>query len=309
MDVSLPALNLDFAIEDVGGLEETQVPLQEVLNNAKELKGMDSADLIRPFIENDDIRMIGAIYTEDYQACIEKDSVFAHYFQKVSVGELSTDIGNDETAQMSMGNESFSSFGESGDTFDGEMSFGISSVLVSAAQLSDRYIINDQSSQNNSTRNMMKKGRSQRLLRTQRTVSERFISLDVPSSGGGPKEKKLILRIPRPENIVALERKIFNLETHFKTLKKSCDADDEGQKEALTQEIADLNNTLEPLLIKWQAQHVNELRHAKKNLASLETKAVTAEKSGNFDSAADLKFGAIPALRTRIQELAKVFGR
>jgi len=330
VDVSLRALNLDAIMEDADGLEEMQGRLQEVLNNVKELKGriiffidelhfvlgdesvegMDSADIIRPFLENDDIRMIGAIYTDDYPTCIESDSVFAHSFQRVNVGELSTDIGNDEMTQMSMGNESFSTFGESGDTFDGEMSFGLSSALVSAAQLSNRYIINDQSSQNNnSSRNMMNKGRSQRLLRTQRTVSERFISLDVPTAGGGPKEKKFIPRISRPENIVTLERKIFSLETQLKTLKKSDDADDEGQKEALTQEIADLNKTLEPLLIKWQAQHVNELKRAKKNLASLENKAVTATKSGNFDTAADLKFGAIPALRTRIQELAKVFGQ
>ena len=50
------------------------------------MEGMDSAELIRPFIEKDDIRMIGAIFIEDYPPCIEKDSVLAHYFQKVSVG-------------------------------------------------------------------------------------------------------------------------------------------------------------------------------------------------------------------------------
>lgn len=327
VDVSLRALNLDAIMEDADGLEEMQDRLKEVIGHAKELKGrviffidelhfvlgdesvegMDSADIIRPYIENDNIRMIGAIYTEDYPVCIENDPVFSKSFQKVEVGELSTDIDNDEMTQMSMGNESFSTFGESGDTFDGNMSFGVSSELMNAAQLSNRYIINDQS-QNSSTKNMMKKGRSQRLLRTQRTVSERFISLDVPSAKGGAKDKKFIPRISRPDNIVALERKIFSLESQLKSLKKSGE-DDEAQIEALTQQIAEANKELEPVLIKWQAQHVNELKRAKKNLASLEGKAVTAEKTGQFDTAADLKFGAIPALRTRIQELAKVFGQ
>merc|ERR1711933_415008 len=180
-------------------------------------------------------------------------------------------------------------------------------TTLQASQISSRYIVNDRPPSNSN----MKKGRSQRMLRTQRTISDRFISVNVRTTSGGESSpaKKFVPRIQRPENIVALERKIFQLETQLKTLKKSTDAEDEAQKQALAEEIAEANKTLEPLLIKWQASHVNELKRAKKNLESLEGKATSAEKSGDFDKAADLKFGAIPALRTRIQELAKVFGQ
>jgi len=324
VDVSLRALNLDAIMEEADGLEEMQARLKEALDNVKELKGriiffidelhfvlgdesvegMDSAEILRPFIQNEDIRMIGAIYTEDFPTCIENDPVFGQFFQKVEVGELSTDI-NDE---MTLGNESVSTYGESGDDFDGNMSFGITSSTLQASQISSRYIVNDRTPSSSS----MKKGRSHRMLRTQRTISDRFITVNAsPRSTSGESSgqtKKFVPRISRPENIVSLERKIFKLETQLKTLKKSSDAEDEAQKQALIEEIAQHNKTLEPLLIKWQASHVNELKRAKKNLESLEGKASTAEKSGDFDKAADLKFGAIPALRTRIQELAKVFG-
>jgi len=330
VDVSFRALNLDSIMAEADGLQQMQARLQEVLNEVKELKGriiffidelhfvlgdetvegMNAAALLGPFIENDDIRMIGAIYTEDFPSCIENHAVFGQSFQKVVVDELSTDVGNDEMTQMSFGNASMSTFGESGDIFDADanMSLGVSTALVTAAQLSNRYIINDNSSPSDN----MKIGRSQRtLLRTQRTLSERFITLTVPSSGTdhAASTKKFVPRILRPENIIALERKIFNLEAQLKILRKTSDAEDEEQKLTLIAEIAEHNKSLEPQLITWQAQHVNELKRTKKNLESLENKAVSAEKSGDFDKAADLKFGAIPALRTRVQELAKVFGR
>jgi len=324
VDCSLRALNLDAIMDEADGLDEMQARLKEVLDNVKELKGrviffidelhfvlgdeevegMDSAEILRPYIENDDIRMIGAIYTEDYEACVENDPVLSNFVQKIEVNELSVDINDDA---LTLGGESLSTYGESGEDFDGNMSFGLTSSTLQASQISSRYIVNDRAPSNSN----MKKGRSQRMLRTQRTISDRFISVNVRTTSGGESSsaKKFVPRIQRPENIVALERKIFKLETQLKTLKKSTDAEDEAQKQALVEEIAEANKTLEPLLIKWQASHVNELKRAKKNLESLEGKATSAEKSGDFDKAADLKFGAIPALRTRIQELAKVFGQ
>merc|ERR1712232_74396 len=72
-------------------------------------------------------------------------------------------------------------------------------------------------------------------------------------------------------------------------------------------EIENLREELAPLNEKWEADRgrADELKEIKAKLASLEAKATQAERLGNYEKAADLKYGAIPDLKAHLDRIEK----
>jgi ATP-dependent Clp protease ATP-binding subunit ClpB len=72
-------------------------------------------------------------------------------------------------------------------------------------------------------------------------------------------------------------------------------------------EVANLREELEPLLEKWESDRgrADELKDAKEKMAALESKAAAAERVGDYEKAADLKYGAIPDLKAHIAKIVK----
>lgn len=58
---------------------------------------------------------------------------------------------------------------------------------------------------------------------------------------------------------------------------------------------------------KWQAERARaeELKQVKEKLASLEAKAASAQRMGNYEKAADLTYGAIPDLKTHLKKITQ----
>ena len=56
---------------------------------------------------------------------------------------------------------------------------------------------------------------------------------------------------------------------------------------------------------KWETDRgcAEELKNTKENLAGLEAKLAAKEKIGDYKKATDLKYGAIPDLKTHIEEI------
>ena len=68
---------------------------------------------------------------------------------------------------------------------------------------------------------------------------------------------------------------------------------------SIQEELENLREELAPLNAKWEADRgrAEELKEIKAKLATLEAKATQAERIGDYEKAADLKYGAIPDLK------------
>lgn len=111
----------------------------------------------------------------------------------------------------------------------------------------------------------------------------------------------------RPEKIDVLERRIMQLEIESTALGREKDKASKKRLKEVKDEIANLKEELEPLLQKWEADRgrAEELRTAQEKLQGYEAKAAAAERMGDYEKAADLKYGAIPDLKTHIAKIVK----
>jgi ATP-dependent Clp protease ATP-binding subunit ClpB len=236
-----------------------------VLGAGKSDGAMDAANLMKPMLARGELRMVGATTLDEYRKHIEKDSAFERRFQQVLVKEPSVE----DTISMLRGLS---------DRYEAHHGVRITdAALVSAAQLSDRYI------------------------------SHRFNpdkAIDLIDEAAARKRTTLD---SRPERIDQLERQILQLEIEATALGREKDKDSKKRKSTIQGEIANLKEVLAPLNEKWQADRgrAEELKQIKEKLATLETKAASAERMGDYEKAADLKYGAIPDLKGHLKKIER----
>jgi ATP-dependent Clp protease ATP-binding subunit ClpB len=235
-----------------------------VLGAGKTDGAMDAANLLKPMLARGELRMIGATTLDEYRQHIEKDSAFERRFQQVLVKEPSVEA----TISILRGLT---------DRYEAHHGVRISdAAVVAAAQLSNRYITN------------------------------RFLpdkAIDLVDEAAAAKRTALD---SRPEKIDQLERRILQLEIESTALSREKDKASKKRRESIQGEIANLREELAPLNAKWQADRgrAEELKNAKERLATLEAKAASAERMGDYEKAADLKYGAIPDLIAHLKRIA-----
>jgi ATP-dependent Clp protease ATP-binding subunit ClpB len=226
---------------------------------------MDAANIMKPMLARGELRMIGATTLDEYRQHIEKDSAFERRFQRVTVNEPSVEA----TISILRG---------LADRYEGHHGIRIHDAsLVAAAQLSDRYITN------------------------------RFLpdkAIDLIDEAAATKRTALD---SRPEQIDQLERRILQLEIEATALGREKDKASKKRKKDIQEEIANLREEVAPLNAKWEADRgrAEELKTTKERLAVLETKALNAERMGDYEKAADLKYGAIPDLKAHLEKVRK----
>merc|ERR1711937_731167 len=83
------------------------------------------------------------------------------------------------------------------------------------------------------------------------------------------------------------------------------DSKSKAREKELQKELQNLKETLAPLNVKWEAErgHVDELKQVKEKLDTLEAKFLQAERVGDYERAADLKYGAIPDIKAHLAKL------
>jgi ATP-dependent Clp protease ATP-binding subunit ClpB len=237
-----------------------------VLGAGKSDGAMDAANLLKPMLARGELRMVGATTLEEYRKHIEKDSAFERRFQQVLVNEP----GVADTISMLRG---------LADRYEAHHGVRISdSAIVSAAQLSDRYI------------------------------NHRFNpdkSIDLIDEAAARKRTTLD---SRPESIDQLERQILQLEIESTALGREKDKASKKRRNNIQEEIANLKEELTPLKNKWESDRgrAEELKQIKEKLANLEAKASSAERMGDYEKAADLKYGAIPDLKSHLKRLEEL---
>lgn len=236
-----------------------------VLGAGKVDGAMDAANLLKPMLARGELRMIGATTLDEYRQHIEKDAAFERRFQQVLVKEPSVE----DTISMLRGLS---------DRYEAHHGVRITdAALVAAAQLSDRYI-------------------------NHRFNPDKSIDLIDEAAA----RKRTILD-SRPERIDQLERQILQLEIEATALGREKDKESKVRLEQIKRDIANLKEELGPLNEKWHAERgrAQALKETKEKLAGLEAKAASAERMGDFERAADLKYGAIPDLKAHLARMEK----
>ncbi|MEK7510901.1 MAG: AAA family ATPase [Patescibacteria group bacterium] len=236
---------------------------------------LDAGNMLKPALARGEIRVIGATTLKEYQQHIEKDAAFTRRFQSVFVNEPSVE---DAVAILRGLRDKY------------ELFHGVritDGAIVSAVDLSARYI-------------------------SDRFLPDKAIDLIDEAASG--------LRIAlenKPPLLEETDRKIRRLEIEREALKKdeessssSTEAHNKEIKDRVTEidtEVADLREKTGELELKWKNEKevLQSIRAIKEELDSLRVQADNAEAMADLGTAAEIRYGRMPALQKELEVKTK----
>lgn len=226
---------------------------------------MDASNMLKPALARGEVRMIGATTLKEYQQHIEKDGALTRRFQPVFVNEPSTE---DAVAILRGLRDRY------------ELFHGVritDGAIVSAVELSSRYI-------------------------TDRFLPDKAIDLIDEAASG--------LRIAlenKPPLLEETDRKIRRLEIERQALQKDEEGDDakviKERIAGIDAEIADLREKTSELELKWKNERevIETIRTLKSELEKMRVAADNAEASADLGTAAEIRYGKIPAIQKELE--------
>ncbi len=224
---------------------------------------VDAANMLKPMLARGELRLIGATTLDEYRKYIEKDKALERRFQPVMVDEPSVE----DTISILRGlKERY------------EVHHGVriaDSAIVAAATLSHRYI------------------------------SERFLpdkAIDLIDEAAARLRTEID---SMPEEIDEIERRIKQLEIEQVALKKEKDAASKERLENLKRELSDLKEKASQLKARWQVEKetIQKIRSVKEEIEHTKHLMEQAEREGDFNKAAELKYGRLVELQNQLKEL------
>ncbi|MGE4232453.1 MAG: ATP-dependent chaperone ClpB [Bacteriovoracia bacterium] len=223
---------------------------------------MDASNMLKPALARGELRCIGATTLNEYKKKIEKDTALERRFQPVYVREPTVE----DTISILRGlKEKY------------EVHHGVNikdSAMVAAATLSNRYIAD-------------------------RFLPDKAIDLvDEAASRVRMALESL------PEEIDKLDRRILQLEIERQALKKETDSSSRQRLVSLEKEIGDLKEKVTTSKAQWQKERseVTEISDLKSNIEQKRFEMEQAEKKGNLERAAELKYGVLLDLQKKLEE-------
>lgn len=231
---------------------------------------MDASNLLKPTLARGALRCIGATTLNEYRKYIEKDSALERRFQPVMVNEPSVE---DTIAILRGLKERY------------EVHHGVriqDSALIAAATMSDRYI-------------------------TERFLPDKAIDLIDEAAS------RLRIEIDSmPQELDINERRIRQLEIERQALKKEKDEASKERLQRLEHELDLLKTENKKLRLRWQGEKdvINKIRAIKSQIESLKLEEAKAEKIGNLDRVAEIRYGLLVNLEKDLvvqnQELTRL---
>ncbi|HOC95711.1 MAG TPA: ATP-dependent chaperone ClpB [Candidatus Cloacimonadota bacterium] len=224
---------------------------------------MDASNMLKPALARGTLHCIGATTIDEYRKYIEKDPALERRFQPVMVQEPSVE---DSISILRGIREKY------------EVHHGVQitdNALVSAAVLSDRYI------------------------------SDRFLpdkAIDLIDEACA----KLRMEIDSlPSELDEAERKLRQLEIERLSLAKEKDTLSAQRLEKINQEMAELNEERNALRLRWEneKQIFEKARSLREDLDNLKSEAEKAERQGDYETVAKLRYGSIKEKEAELAEL------
>lgn len=224
---------------------------------------MDAGNMLKPMLARGELRLVGATTLDEFRERIEKDPALERRFQQVFVGEPSVE----DTVAILRG---------VAPKYEAHHKVTISdAALVAAATLSDRYIPG-------------------------RQLPDKAIDLVDEAAS------RLRMELDSsPVEIDQLQRAVTRMEMEESYLAEStADADDASRErlERLRAELADRREELAALTARWESEKAgsNRLGDLRVRLDELRTAFDRAYREGDYETAARLQNGEIPAVERDI---------
>ena len=224
---------------------------------------VDASNMLKPALARGSLHCIGATTLTEYRKYIEKDPALERRFQPVLVTEPSVE----DTISILRGIR---------DKYEVHHGVQISdNALVAAAQLSERYIAD-------------------------RFLPDKAIDLI--------DEACALLRMEidsLPVELDESERRLRQLEIERLSLTKEKDPLSQERLEKIKEEIAQLNEENKALRLRWEKekQVLEQIRTLKTEIDTLKGEADKAEREGNYEKTAQLRYGTIAAKEKELQKL------
>jgi len=223
---------------------------------------MDAANILKPALARGELRAIGATTLTEYRKYIEKDAALERRFQPVMLAEPSVE----ETIAILRGlKEKY------------EVHHGVriaDTALVAAAALSNRYI-------------------------TDRFLPDKAIDL-IDEAGS-----RLRIEIDSmPTEIDQLDRRALQLEIEKRALAKEKDKSSKERRAAIEEELGGLKEEISGLKAQWQKEKelISRLQELKERLEETREAADRAERDGDLERAAQLRYGELVSLERALEE-------
>ena len=136
---------------------------------------------------------------------------------------------------------------------------------------------------------------------SQRYISDRFLpdkAIDLMDEASS----KLRMEInSKPEELDEVDRKIMQLEIEREAIKRE---KDKKKLDQLSEEIANLKEKSQELRMQWQSEKeaIEKIQSAKEEIENLKFEAERAEREGDFEKVAEIRYGRITQLQKEMEE-------
>ncbi len=230
---------------------------------------MDAANLLKPALARGELRCIGATTLDEYRKRIEKDAALERRFQPVIVSQPTV---ADTIAILRGLKERY------------EIHHGIriqDAALVAAATLSDRYL------------------------------SDRFLpdkAIDLVDEAAA----KIKMEVDSmPAELDAVQRRLMQLQIEEQALRKERDVASKGRVDDVKRQIAELEESASGMRAQWQREKeiIDQIREAQPAAERLRLEAEESQRRGDLGKAAELRYGRIPELEKKLEELRRTLAR
>ena len=221
---------------------------------------MDASNMLKPALARGELRAIGATTLNEYQKHIEKDAALERRFQPVFVDEPNVE---DTIAILRGLQERY------------EVHHGVritDGALVAAARLSHRYI-------------------------TDRFLPDKAIDLVDEAAARLRTEMDSV-----PIEIDVIERRTLSLEIEKRALAKEKTREANARLDVIEKELAHEREEASRLRAQWAAEKeaIAKVRQSKESIEHAKAEAVEAERRGDLQKTAELRYGRLPQLEKEL---------
>ncbi|MDY6958538.1 MAG: ATP-dependent chaperone ClpB [Halobacteriota archaeon] len=233
---------------------------------------IDASNMLKPALARGELRCVGATTIDEYRKYIEKDAALERRFQPIHVYEPSVE----DTISILRGiKEKY------------ELHHGVriqDSAIIAAAVLSNRY------------------------------VSDRFLPDKAIDSIDEAASKLRIEIDSMPVEIDEIDRNIRQLEIEAQALKREKDKQSKERLKKIEKDMSDLKEEVDRLKARWlnEKEIIQKIRDIKSKIDQAKIEEQQAERSGDLERVAKIRYGTIVDLQrgleennTKLQEIQK----
>ncbi len=243
--------------------------LHTVVGAGKAEGAVDAGNLLKPSLARGELRCIGATTLDEYRKYVEKDAALERRFQPIVVDPPSVE----DTIAILRGLK---------DRYD--MHHGVritDAALVAAATLSNRYI-------------------------SDRWLPDKAIDLMDEAAS-----KLRIENDSLPAELDDVRRRIMQLQIEQQALKKETDEASKDRLKNAEKQLANLREQDKRLTAQWEAERgdIDKIKGLKSQIDDAHTQFEQAQRTGDLETAARLKYDTIAKLKKELEETEETLAK